>query len=307
MSVWNDFFATPVGASELVNIGEFNLLHVRDEKSDGTSGGTSVSGTVHIRDLNIIKTNGIDGASISSNQITLPAGTYEVIATAPAFRCGDHKAYIYDTTAAADLVIGSNQWTVPTTSGDMSTSFVKGRFILSIESVLALRQWIAVGRTTNGLGPATRNSGQVEVYSDVYIRKITPVNAKAPLQVIYGQTTTPVANSTNTYASTTLSASITPSFATSTILIQVIIGLDDVSFTETVQGRLVRDATPVHETFEGTVFGFIPINFLDLPATTSSITYNVEFRRGLLGALSAAVTAQLSGALSTIVLTEIKA
>ena len=56
---------------------ESQLLHVRDEKASGTDGGTSANGIVD-RDLNTVKVNEITGASLSSNQITLPSGTYYV-------------------------------------------------------------------------------------------------------------------------------------------------------------------------------------------------------------------------------------
>ena len=63
-----------VGTGVVSRLGAFEkqLLHVRDEKANGTAGGTNIAG-VNIRDLNTIKTNEITGASVSSNQITLPA------------------------------------------------------------------------------------------------------------------------------------------------------------------------------------------------------------------------------------------
>ena len=52
------------------------LLHMRDEKANGTQGGTFTSGSWYTRDLNTVVTNEINGASLSSNQFTLPAGDY---------------------------------------------------------------------------------------------------------------------------------------------------------------------------------------------------------------------------------------
>jgi hypothetical protein len=61
---------------------ESQLLHVRDEKTLA-DGGTSTSSYTK-RDLNTVVTNEIAGASLSSNQITLPSGTYYINASAPA-------------------------------------------------------------------------------------------------------------------------------------------------------------------------------------------------------------------------------
>ena len=62
-----------------------NLLHIRDEKAQNTAGGTFTSGAWRTRDLNTVKTNEITGASLAANQITLPAGTYWVEWSAPAY------------------------------------------------------------------------------------------------------------------------------------------------------------------------------------------------------------------------------
>ncbi len=49
------------------------LLHVRDEKANGTNSGSS-SACYTARILNSVLTNEISGASLASDQITLPAG-----------------------------------------------------------------------------------------------------------------------------------------------------------------------------------------------------------------------------------------
>ena len=70
---------------------------VRDQKANGTQGGDSVSGA-NTRVLNTVQKNNINGASLASNQVTLPAGDYEIDATAPAFNCSQSKAYLYNVT-----------------------------------------------------------------------------------------------------------------------------------------------------------------------------------------------------------------
>ena len=63
----------------VIPVFENAFLHVRDEKAANTPGGTFTASAWQKRDLNTVKTNQISGASLASNQITLPAGTYHVM------------------------------------------------------------------------------------------------------------------------------------------------------------------------------------------------------------------------------------
>ncbi len=69
---------------------ESALFHVRDEKASGSHGGTSVAGSFQTRVLNTSLTNEISGASLSSNQITLPSGTYYINARMPFYNNIDY-------------------------------------------------------------------------------------------------------------------------------------------------------------------------------------------------------------------------
>jgi hypothetical protein len=107
------------------------------------------------------------------------------------------------------------------------------------------------------------------------------------LQVVYATTGTQTANSTSTYADTTLTATITPSSATSKVLVI----LSQAGCYSTVSGngmqlRLVRGSTTVL-TFAGalgTLGGSTErrdvataTTYLDSPATTSATTYKTQF------------------------------
>lgn len=142
------------------------LLHVRDEKAAGTDGGTFTSGAWRTRTLNTSKTNEITGASIVSNQITLPAGTYWLYAWADGNSVGDHKLKFYNVTDASDTLIGTNG-----RSGISSPSYVTGRFTIAAEKVFELRHQCQVTVNTTGFGEAT-DFGVVEVYAEVCIWKI---------------------------------------------------------------------------------------------------------------------------------------
>ena len=148
-----------------------DLLHVRDEKADNTDGGTFTTGAWQTRDLNTVKTNEIAGASLASDQITLPAGTYFIRARAPAFIVGSNVIKLRDITGATDLIIGSV--TRSGGSGDSAPdSVIWGRFTLSVQSDLEIQHRGQATRSTDGFGNAA-GVGVVEVYTEVDIRKIS--------------------------------------------------------------------------------------------------------------------------------------
>jgi hypothetical protein len=149
---------------------ESQLLHVRDEKSSGTGGGTLTSGAWRTRTLNTSLTNEISGASLSSNQITLPSGTYFINAIANVgANSQSHKAKLANITDTSDTVIGTSEFNEP---GSGSTkSFVIGRFTIGAEKVFELQHRSGNTTDANGFGVSSGFS-VVEVYADVQIWKV---------------------------------------------------------------------------------------------------------------------------------------
>ena len=150
---------------------ESQLLHVRDEKSNNTYGGTFTSGAWQKRDLNTVKTNEITGASLSSSVITLPAGTYYIEASAPAIEVNAHKAKLYNTSDSSDVIIGTSQHNRSDNNYASSRSIVAGRFTISAQKNFELQHRCVATRGADGLGFAS-NFSVVEVYSDVKIWKV---------------------------------------------------------------------------------------------------------------------------------------
>lgn len=138
--------------------------------------------------------------------------------------------------------------------------------------------------------------------------------AGAVLQIVNATYSTSATNSTNTYADTGLSASITPTSATSKILIivhQVGCGKENGNTGSKVQLKLLRGSTDIC-TFESSAgftltdirnyVGTCSTSYLDSPASTSSITYKTQFRNGV---NAASVLVQAGGETSTITLMEV--
>ena len=133
------------------------------------------------------------------------------------------------------------------------------------------------------------------------------------LQVIQGTTTTSTSNSTSTYADTSLSASITPTSATSKVLVMVnqIINKSNGNVDNSVDLRIVRGATTILEStyilYTGTTltsYSIASLVYLDSPNTTSATTYKTTFRNAV---NAASVTTQQNSNGSFITLLEIGA
>lgn len=147
-----------------------NVLHVRDEKTASTSGGASSATTDNVRTLNTVVTNEITGASLGSNRITLPAGTYFIEASAPAFLVNRHRILFYNITDSAVALLGMNKYADSTASAH-NTSDLTGRLILGAEKVLELRHYTESARASNGLGVNSDDS-RTSIFANVIVTKV---------------------------------------------------------------------------------------------------------------------------------------
>lgn len=144
----------------------------------------------------------------------------------------------------------------------------------------------------------------------------TRIDARKVLQVVSSSYAVATLNDTNVYATTGLTATITPSATSSQIL--VIFNLNgcgkNAANTQThFIVRLVRGATEiaVPEVVAGYTnsamtlyFGSISSSYLDSPSTTSATTYTVQFRNNVNGQR---VECQVNSSRSTMTLLEIAA
>ena len=116
----------------------------------------------------------------------------------------------------------------------------------------------------------------------------TPAGGGKVLQVVNATTQTGAGNSTSTYADTNLTATITPTSATSKILVLVSQnGCGKNTSDTSVNLILLRDASTIvtAESAGGwtnstahNYIGGISINYLDSPATTSATTYKTQYK-----------------------------
>ena len=150
-----------------------NFLHIQEQQTAGTSGGSTVAITWTKRPINTVVTNTITGASLASNQITLPAGTYYVEARSPGHKVGRYTSRIYNTTDAITELSGSSELSQ---NGDNCTtsSSILGVFTIAASKVLEFQYSAQIAVATVGLGYEVGSVITIpyEIFGDIKIWKV---------------------------------------------------------------------------------------------------------------------------------------
>jgi hypothetical protein len=140
-----------------------------ESQASGTSAGTFTAGSYVKRVLNTTVKNDISGCSLASSVITLPAGTYQVFATANAFSVDRHKLKLRNTTDSTDTQIGTSNET-QASSATVAT-IVQGLFTITASKNFEVQHRCQTTRATDGLGRAV-SFGDDEVYCTITITKV---------------------------------------------------------------------------------------------------------------------------------------
>ena len=131
------------------------------------------------------------------------------------------------------------------------------------------------------------------------------------IQVRYGFTTTQTVNNTSTYADTGLSATITPTRSDSKIIVMASLNCVQKTNGTYLKVRVVRASTEIAKIDEGAgytndtsnnIIGSISCHLLDSPATTSAVTYKLQFAS--VSNISTTLV-QVNSALSSMILMEV--
>ena len=151
------------------------FIFLRDEKASNTDGGTFTSGGDRTRTLNreAVDTNG--DCTLASNQFTLAAGTYRILAFIPAMACEQHQAWLYNATAAAKVTDceGSSNYSA-SASGVQNHSIIAGQFTVAASQALEIQHRCTTTRSNDGFGTKNnRSTPAIEVYAMVFLWRIS--------------------------------------------------------------------------------------------------------------------------------------
>ena len=210
-------------------------------------------------------------------------------------------------TAGTGITGGGTSGTVTVTNDMATTITAAGDIVVGTGS--GTYDNLPIGTTAQILTADT-------TVSPYKVKWATPAGGGKVLQVVTGTTQTSVGNSTTTLADTTLTATITPTLATSKVLV-LVTHTDCIKRSNNasngIELKLFRAATMILHLgniafYTGTAIqlnGTISGSILDSPATTSATTYKTQFANQV---AAAEVLVQAGGAFgSTIILLEIGA
>lgn len=163
-AITSDYTVTMPSTSGTLLVDQF--LHLQDQKTSGTAGGTFTSGAWQTRTLNTELTDTI-GSTLASNQFTLPAGTYYVEAICPTLNTNSSQARLQNITDAATTLLGISSVTGTTAGG---YAFVDGQFTITGTKTFELQHRCSTTKATDGFGYPS--SWGTEVYAEVRVWKV---------------------------------------------------------------------------------------------------------------------------------------
>jgi hypothetical protein len=145
------------------------VMVVEDRKTEGTAGGDLTLNDWHHRDLNHVVTNQISGASLASNQVSLPAGRYFICASAPGYDVDRHQIRLWDVGAGAQLRVGRTAFAL---GGAQTHAELGGYFLFPLPKVIRIDHFsmaVALGGRSGGVEVA---SGYEERYAYMEIWRL---------------------------------------------------------------------------------------------------------------------------------------
>jgi hypothetical protein len=128
-----------------------SYVKVSEVQTAGTGGGTFTQDDWRTRVLNTEDSDTDNLCSLSSNQITLSAGTYICKISAPAYRVAQHKIRLRNVTGSTDLLVGTSEMT--SIGHTIQTrSFISGKFTIAAAQALEIQHYCTVTYSDFGFG-----------------------------------------------------------------------------------------------------------------------------------------------------------
>ncbi len=143
--------------------------YIRDEKANGTAGGTATAGSMQTRTLNTVARNALAGTSLASNEFTLQAGSYWIRWVAPVYEVNGHVSRLYNVTDAAVVDVAQSNVGGAAVDG---MGFSEGKCFVTITAAKAFRieHRVETTKSTDGWGQSVGLHGP-EIFTTVEIYK----------------------------------------------------------------------------------------------------------------------------------------
>lgn len=176
-SSWDEIEATVSRATheimeyvEQIGEGELDIAIIRDEKSQGTPGGTYTSGSYRQREINTIAYDPEDFVDIAGNAFTVPIGEYLIFARAPAYRIGECNLRLWDSTEGEEVANGASNYASNSAAYHVICTLLEVVEAL-VETTYSLSMLGETTQSTNGMGK--EGNGAIEIFTEVLIVRLT--------------------------------------------------------------------------------------------------------------------------------------
>ena len=225
--IWFDTSGTSSASTGVSKVG-----YVYDQKGQDVSGGTPSTGAFNPRDLNTISDpSSIGITSTTGGVITLPAGTYAIEWSCPAYKSTQNQTQlVYDDNSAFSsptTVLGSSEYTAGTAQDVNVQVRSGGKTNVVGSSTIYLKvthRLNSANGGADGLG-VKANMGVDNIYTIVKVEDLKTAvkqdGTSIVKQLVNGSTSTEASHTNAAYSSTGLSGTITLSDASNKVLVMV--------------------------------------------------------------------------------------
>lgn len=150
-------------------------IHIVDRKTGNTNGGSFTASAYRTRELNTIVSDETGQVSLSSNQFILPAGTYTILAHAPAVNVDGHKTRLWNATTTTEILVGSSAYNPGASTNLSNISIVQGLFTAAAGDHFEIQHRCQSTVNTFGFGRSYSGTGNdgVDIYTQIWLRKIS--------------------------------------------------------------------------------------------------------------------------------------
>jgi hypothetical protein len=163
------FSVTRVGHESRSSVPIQRTVYYKDKKSAGTASGACTSGSWITRTLNTSEGD-TSIAALSSNQVTIGPGSYEVFSTSRGYAVNQFQSRLWNVTDSSELP--GNTCRSDSADGTDCTSIITGQLVLTSAKVFELHGRCGTTNGTNGFGAANSSWSTSEVYSQLMFRKV---------------------------------------------------------------------------------------------------------------------------------------
>lgn len=166
---WSQITSSTVDSGTLSALNPFSnqFMHVQEVQATTVAGSAASTGSWETRVINTTQINLISGASLGTNRITLPAGTYLIMVQASASGVGNHQIRLRNITDAATTLVGISAAS-NTAEAVVTLATLNSRFTIADTKQFEIQHRVS----DSGFYGRPNSFGENEVYLDAVIWKV---------------------------------------------------------------------------------------------------------------------------------------